>query len=89
MNTRSNYSDTLFISNVDTNRVLSGTLNVPDIAMSDAELTGTVAGNVITFGDIDGLITFVGVIADNGSDAEGSYLYDDGFDDGTWEASRP
>lgn len=74
---------------VDTDGVLSGTLDVPDIAMSDAELTGTVVGNVITFGDVDGLILFVGVIADDGSDAEGSYLYDDGYDEGTWEASRP
>lgn len=74
---------------VDTDGVLSGTLDVPDISISDAELTGTVEGNVITFGDIDGLITFVGVISDTESDAVGSYIYDDDFDDGTWQASRP
>lgn len=74
---------------VDTDGVLSGTLNVPNVGISDAELTGSVTGSVITFGDIDGLITFVGAISEDGLDAEGSYLYGDDVDDGTWQASHP
>lgn len=73
----------------DTNGELSGTLAVPSIGLDDAPLTGTVENNIISFGDIDGFITFVGVITNNDEAANGSYLYVNGFkDEGTWQASR-
>ncbi len=82
-------NDTFSASITDDNGVLSGTLTVPMIGLSDAPLTGTVEANIISFGDIDGLITFVGVVTNGGVDAYGSYIYANGFEDkGTWQASR-
>jgi hypothetical protein len=71
----------------DTGGQLTGTISVPYIGMSGAELTGTVDGSVITFGDIDHRITFSGVVTAAGT-ASGSYVYDFMGDEGSWTADR-
>lgn len=80
-------TDTFSASIVDNAGELTGTISVPYIGMTDAELTGTVVGRVITFGDINGLITFSGVLTHGGT-ATGSYVYDTLDDEGNWSADR-
>lgn len=83
------FSGSFIASITDNNGQLSGSLAVPLIGMNDAPLTGTVEKNIITFGDIDGLITFVGSVTTDGDAANGSYIYVNGFkDEGTWQANR-
>jgi hypothetical protein len=72
---------------VDTDGQLTGTISVPYIGMSNADLVGTVDGSVITFGDIDNRITFTGVVKADGT-AMGSYVYDFLDDEGSWTAAR-
>jgi hypothetical protein len=69
----------------DTDGNLTGTIDVPFIGMIDTELTGTVDGNAITFGDINGEITFSGTLTESDT-AAGSYEYDALNDEGSWEA---
>ena len=71
----------------DTNGTLTGTIRVPLIGMSDAELTGSVDGSVITFGDISGQITFHGTVTGTGT-ASGTYQYPGINDEGAWDANR-
>jgi len=67
---------------------LSGTLTVPEISMNDASLTGTVTSNSMTFGDINGLITFTGAVNSSGSSASGTYTYSALNDSGTWAGAK-
>jgi len=67
--------------------VLSGTINVPEIGMSGADLKGTVNGNIITFGDIDEKITFTGTVSGE-SAASGTYIYPSLTDNGTWQGNK-
>jgi hypothetical protein len=86
-NNHSGISGTFSATITDTNGQLAGTISVPLIAMTDAELVGTVNGSTITFGDIDHFITFTGVVSSTGT-AAGSYDYDTWGDEGTWNANR-
>ena len=67
--------------------VLSGTINVPEIGMSGADLKGTVNGNIITFGDIDEKITFTGTVSGE-SAASGTYIYPSLTDNGAWQGNK-
>jgi hypothetical protein len=78
---------TFSASIVDNAGELTGTISVPYIGITDTELTGTVVGSVITFGDISGLITFSGILTEGGT-ATGSYVYDTLDDEGNWNADR-
>jgi hypothetical protein len=79
-------SGTFTVDVVQTGNNLGGTIDVPDIALYNAELEGEVHGHIVYFGDIDGIIKFAG-IADNNS-SSGSYTFPDFGDEGTWTASR-
>lgn len=79
-------SDTFEAVIADDNGVLSGTISVPYIGMTNAGLTGIVEGSAITFGDIDNQITFTGTISETGA-ASGTYVYLS-VDNGNWEATR-
>ena len=65
---------------------LSGSINIPDIGMFDADLKGTVDGNTITFGDIEDQITFTGTVS--GDSSSGTYIYPSLSDNGTWQATK-
>jgi len=65
---------------------LSGSIDVPEIGMFDANLKGTVDGNIITFGDIEDRITFTGTVAIDSS--SGTYVYPSLNDNGTWQATK-
>lgn len=69
-----------------TGHTLSGTISVPEISMSGAVLQGEVHGNVVYFGDINGIIKFAGTIDNNFS--SGTYTYPVYGDEGTWTADR-
>lgn len=64
---------------------LSGTISIPLIDLSDAEITGTIKGKTITFGDIEKTISFTGTASDDDT-AKGSYVleYEDDTITGTW-----
>ena len=67
---------------------LSGTLDVPDILdQADMPLKGSVVGGKITFGDVDGVITFKGKILSR-SEWSGQYEYPLLGDYGTWQARK-
>lgn len=72
---------------VQNNTVLTGSINVPEIGMSNAQLKGTVDSTNITFGDIDGKIVFTGKVSGN-SAASGSYTYASLGDNGTWSGNK-
>lgn len=72
---------------IDTDGILTGTISVPYIDMVNAQLQGEVDGSAITFGDIEGRITFSGILS-NSNAAEGSYVYNDMDDEGAWTANR-
>ena len=65
---------------------LSGSIDVPEIGMRDANLKGTVDGNTITFGDIEEQITFTGTV--NGNSSSGTYVYPSLGDNGTWQGNK-
>jgi len=67
--------------------VLSGSINVPDIGLNDAELKGTITENSFTFGDIDEQITFTGTVVGD-STSSGAYIYPALNDNGTWQATK-
>ncbi len=67
---------------------LSGSIDIPEIDMTNAELKGTVIGNVITFGDIEGKITFTGIAGEDTLSASGSYYYPSMNDHGTWQGVK-
>lgn len=64
-----------------------GNISIPRIGLDNTEMTGTVDGQLITFGDIDGVITFTGVVTEDAT-ASGSYIYSSVGDEGTWTGSR-
>ena len=86
--TNSGLSGSFSLSVVQTDSVLTGTITVPYIGLSDAELTGTIAGNNMTFGDISNTITFIGVVNESGALAFGIYSYTALGDNGTWSATN-
>lgn len=65
---------------------LYGTIDIPDLAIDEEDLTGTVTGSSITFGDIGQRITFSGEISSEWS-AYGTYTYPATNDLGIWQAS--
>ncbi len=69
-----------------TGHMLSGTIDVPEIDMYNAELEGEVHGHIVYFGDIDGIIKFAGTVEDDV--ASGNYIYPYFGDEGTWIATR-
>lgn len=81
------FSDSFSAEIIDNDGVLTGTISVPYIYMTDAQLEGEVNGNAITFGDIEGRITFSGIMSETDF-AEGSYVYPDLDDEGSWSAIR-
>ena len=67
---------------------LSGTLDVPDILeKTNMPLKGSVVGDRITFGDVDGVIVFKGKISSQ-SEWSGQYEYPLLGDYGTWQARK-
>jgi hypothetical protein len=82
-----NYIDGTFEAKISQNgNILSGTISVPEIGMSGAVLSGKVNGKVVYFGDVDGVIKFVGIY--DGKQATGDYCYNSLSDDGSWTASQ-
>jgi hypothetical protein len=79
-------SGTFTASITQTGSVLRGSIDVPALGMLGSGLQGTAQGNAITFGDIDGLITFTGTVS--GTSASGTYGYPSLTDDGSWGATR-
>lgn len=65
---------------------LGGTISVPEIGLENAALSGMVHGNVVYFGDVGGVIKFVGVLKDE--QASGGYSYNSLSDEGEWTASH-
>jgi len=82
-----NINDTFSTNITQQGSVLSGTINVPEIGMSGADLKGTVNGNTITFGDIDEKITFTGTVSGE-SAASGTYIYPSLSDNGVWQGNK-
>lgn len=68
--------------------ILSGSIDIPYIGLNNAVLKGAVSGNKITFGDIDDIITFNGLIGSDSISASGSYKYPGYNDQGSWQASK-
>jgi hypothetical protein len=66
---------------------LSGLIDIPYLGMQGADLIGSVDGDQITFGDIDGTITFTGTLGQQ-DHASGSYVVPSMSDVGTWSADR-
>ncbi len=78
-----------FIADItQTDNSLTGTIDVLDIGLVGAELTGSVAGSFFTFGDIDKMIEFTGIIGTDTMKASGNYKYDAMADNGTWQATK-
>ena len=67
--------------------LLFGTISVPEIHISEANLKGTIFGNFITFGDIEEKITFTGILM-NDSTSSGTYVYSIHNDNGSWQAVK-
>ncbi|MDF1549802.1 MAG: hypothetical protein P1P88_18385 [Bacteroidales bacterium] len=80
------YSGTFSVTVIQNDKTLSGKINVPEIGLSNADLTGEVSGNVVFFGDIEGTIKFVGILDNNSG--SGDYAYPDYYDDGSWTATK-
>lgn len=79
--------DGTFSANVTQNdTILSGTVDVPFLGISNASLKGFVSGNVVFFGDIEDKIKFVGIINENAG--EGSYSYMSLSDEGSWTGTK-
>ncbi len=68
--------------------VLTGTIDIPSIGMSDVAVSGTVTATQIAFGDIDQRISFVGTVTADSLSASGTYNYPAINDQGTWEATK-
>ncbi len=76
-----------FSANISQNgNSLGGTISVSGIGMENATLSGMVHGNVVYFGDVGGVIKFVGILKDGL--ASGGYSYNSLSDEGTWTASH-
>jgi len=82
----SSYNGTFSVSVVQNDKILSGTIDVPEIGLSDADLTGQVSGNVVFFGDIEGNIKFVGTL--NNNSGSGDYAYPGYSDEGSWTGTK-
>ncbi len=67
---------------------LTGTIDIPTLGMSGTELSGTVTGKRMTFGDIGQRIVFIGTVAADTLSASGTYTYPEAGDKGTWAATR-
>ncbi len=77
---------TFTVDVVQSGNVLSGSINVPDIMLYNAELEGEVHGHIVCFGDVDGVIKFAGSINNNTSSGNYTYPYYD--DEGGWTATK-
>jgi hypothetical protein len=67
---------------------LSGSITIPDLALNNADLKGTVRGNTMAFGDIDDQITFIGILGTDTVSASGTYYYPTLDDYGSWTATK-
>ena len=67
---------------------LRGSVTIPDLDMVNANLTGNVSGDALTFGDIGGRIVFTGIVSADGNTASGPYTNDELDDYGTWQITR-
>lgn len=67
---------------------LGGSISIPLLDMDDATLIGTISDRTITFGDIDGVVSFTGTVADD-EIGEGAYTatYNGDVYTGPWEAT--
>ena len=65
---------------------LNGTISVSEIGMENVALAGMVHGNVVYFGDVEGVIKFAGTIDED--HATGAYSYNSLSDEGSWSAFR-
>ncbi len=82
-----NSADGTFSANVTQNdTILSGTIDVPFLDISNASLKGFVSGNVVFFGDIEEKIKFVGIMNEN--TGEGTYSYMSLSDEGSWTGTK-
>ena len=76
-----------FLANVtQSDTLLTGTIDVPFIGLTNAGLKGFVSGNVVYFGDIENKIKFIGTV--NGSTGTGAYSYMSLTDEGSWTGTR-
>ncbi len=67
---------------------LSGSISVPEIGMSGANVKGIVSGKNVAFGDIDNRIQFSGTIGSDTSKMSGEFYYA-GYDvSGTWNGQE-
>lgn len=82
----SSYSGTFSVNAVQNDNLLSGSINVPEIGLSNADLTGQVSGNIVFFGDIAGTIKFVGRL--NNNTGAGDFAYPDFQEEGSWTGTR-
>ena len=78
-------SFTVDIIQSDTN--LSGSINIPEIDIFDADLKGSFSGNSILFGDVNNEILFYGIVESDTS-LTGGYTHDYLNDQGTWRAIK-
>ena len=78
-----------FIANIiQKGPTLTGTLALPDIfEKTNMPLKGSISGNKITFGDVDGVIVFTGKITGE-SELSGKYEYPMLGDSGNWQARK-
>lgn len=65
---------------------LSGKIDIPGI-VDYADLKGTVNGDSVTFGDINDIITFSGIVS-NSTEASGTYNYPYFSDQGVWVGDK-
>ncbi len=76
-----------FSANVtQTDTLLTGTIDVPLINLTNEDLKGFVSGNVVYFGDINNKIKFIGTI--NEDSGIGTYSYMSLSDEGSWTGTR-
>jgi hypothetical protein len=65
---------------------LTGNITVPEAFLLNAELEGQIHGNIVYFGDVGGVIKFVGTANNNSS--SGNYTYPFFDDEGSWTAVK-
>jgi sugar lactone lactonase YvrE len=83
-NSFNGYGDGNFSVNIkQTESVLSGTITLPSLSLTEEEITGKVIDNCWSFGDIKGRIKFVGIMDNDSLHFRGSYTYAS-YDEGKW-----
>ncbi|MBN1407833.1 MAG: hypothetical protein JW956_08595 [Calditrichaceae bacterium] len=80
-------SDNFTVNIVQNSSILTGSIDVPYIGLHSAVLKGAISGSNITFGDIEDIITFKGIIESDSISASGTYSFPGYNDEGSWQAS--